>query len=75
MPQNFVMCDREQGLLLPPDLREWLPADRLARLVLDVVEELDLAAVYGAYRVDGWGSAAFEPDGDGRPVAVCVCAR
>lgn len=25
MGQNFVACDREQELLLPPSLREWLP--------------------------------------------------
>jgi hypothetical protein len=27
MPQNFLACDREQELLLPPSLREWLPED------------------------------------------------
>jgi hypothetical protein len=25
MPQNFLACDRDQELLLPPSLREWLP--------------------------------------------------
>jgi hypothetical protein len=24
MAQNFLTCDREQSLLMPPDLREWL---------------------------------------------------
>jgi hypothetical protein len=24
MAQNFIVCDREQELLLPPSLREWL---------------------------------------------------
>src|SRR6266480_3922730 len=37
MPQNFLGCDREQALLLPPSLREWLGDDHLAWLVLDVV--------------------------------------
>jgi hypothetical protein len=27
MPQNFLACDREQELLLPPRLREWLAED------------------------------------------------
>ena len=27
MPQNFIACDREQELLLPPSLRDWLPED------------------------------------------------
>jgi transposase len=59
--QNFLPCDREQELLLPPSLREWLPEDHLAWFVLDAVDEIDLSAFYGAYRDDGWGRAAFEP--------------
>ena len=59
MVQNFLTCDREQVLLLPPDLRDWLPADHLAWFVLDVVDELDLSAFLADYRVDGW--TAFVP--------------
>jgi hypothetical protein len=29
MAQNFIEGRREQGFLLPPDVREWLPADHL----------------------------------------------
>lgn len=61
MSQSFLSCDREQALLMPPSLREWLPADELAWCVLDVVEEMDLSAVYGEYRADGHGRAAFDP--------------
>jgi transposase len=61
VPQNFIDCDREQELLLPPSLREWLPDDHLAWLVLDAVDEIDLSAFYAAYREDGWGRAAFDP--------------
>jgi transposase len=61
VPQNFLSCDREQELLLPPSLREWLPEDHLAWFVLDAVDEIDLSAFYDAYRKDGWGRAAFEP--------------
>lgn len=61
MPQNFVACDREQELLLPPSLCDWLGEDHLAWLVLDAVEQIDLSAVYAAYRADGWGRAAFDP--------------
>src|ERR671911_327652 len=61
MPQNFVACDREQELLLPPSLREWLPDDHLAWLVLEAVGELDLSALYRAYRDDGHGRAALDP--------------
>src|SRR3954452_21757111 len=61
MPQNFLGCDREQAFLMPPDPRDWLPEGHLAWFVLASVEELDLAAFYASYRVDGWGRAAFEP--------------
>jgi transposase len=61
MAQNFLGCDREQALLMPPSLREWLPADHLAWFVLDAVGEMDLRAFYAAYRQDGWGRAAHDP--------------
>src|SRR3954447_13729368 len=61
MSQNFLACDREQELLLPPSLREWLPDDHLAWFVLAAVEEFDLAAFYAAYRQNGHGRAAHDP--------------
>lgn len=61
MPQNFIACDRDQTLLMPPDLREWLPEGHLAWFVLGAVEEMDLDRFYAAYRSDGHGRAAFEP--------------
>jgi hypothetical protein len=35
-------------LLLPPDLRDWLPEDHFAWLVIEVVDELDLEPFYCA---------------------------
>jgi len=61
MAQNFLSCDREQELLLPPGLRDWLPEEHLAWFVLESVAELDLSAFYGAYRDDGLGRAAHDP--------------
>jgi transposase len=61
MGQNFIEGRREQGFLLPPDVREWLPADHLAWFVIDAVAEMDLAGFYSAYRADGHGRAAYEP--------------
>jgi transposase len=61
MPQNFIESRREQGFLLPPDVREWLPADHLAWFVIEAVTGMDLDAFYGAYRADGHGRAAYEP--------------
>src|ERR671910_617890 len=61
MAQNFLTCDRDQSLLLPPDLRDWLPEDHLAWFVIEAIEELDLEAFYASYRADGHGRAAHEP--------------
>jgi transposase len=61
MAQNFIVCDREQELLLPPSLREWLAEGHLAWFVIDAVAEMDLAAFYAAYRRDGHGRAAHDP--------------
>jgi transposase len=61
MAQNFIACDREQELLLPPSLRDWLPAEHLAWFLLDAVAEMDLAGFYGSYRPDGHGRAAHDP--------------
>jgi transposase len=61
VPQNFIACDREQELLLPPSLSEWLPEDHLAWFVIDAVGELDLVAFLAAYRADGHGRAAHDP--------------
>jgi hypothetical protein len=55
MTQNFIGCDRDQALLLPPSLWDWLPEDHFARFLQDSVKVLDLSAFYGAYRADGHG--------------------
>jgi hypothetical protein len=60
MAQNFRLCDRDQALLMPPSLRDWLGQDELAWCVLDVVAEMDLSAIFGEYRADGHGRATKE---------------
>src|SRR5256885_7414354 len=61
MPQNFIESRREQGFLVPADVRDWLPADHLAWFVIDAVGQMNLSAFYGSYRGDGHGRAAYEP--------------
>jgi transposase len=71
MSHNFLPCEREQQLLMPTDLREWLPQDHLAWFVLDTVDELHLEPFLSAYREDGWGRAAHDPQ---MMVALCLYA-
>jgi transposase len=62
MPQNFLFPQRDQPLLLPVDMREWLPEDDLVFVVLDAVAALDLGGFRRRYRADGHGRAAFDPE-------------
>jgi len=49
-------------LLLPALLHDWLPDGHLARFVAELVETLDLSAIYGKYEEgDGRGLAAYDP--------------
>jgi transposase len=61
MAYNFLRGDRDQPFLLPPDLRDWLPAGHLAWFILDVVDQIDLAPFYRAHRDDGHGHPADDP--------------
>ena len=62
MAKGFLPYDVDQRLLLPPDMRAWLPEGHLALFVLDVVSELDLSAIYARYaRRDDRGRAGYHP--------------
>jgi thioredoxin reductase (NADPH) len=61
MAYNFLVGDRDQAFLLPPDLRDWLPADHLTWFILDVVDQLDLGPFLKAYRADGHGGPPTSP--------------
>lgn len=61
MAYSFSPVDREQLLLMPPSVAEWLPEDHLAWFVIDVVAELDVSSFLAAYRLDGRGGAAYDP--------------
>jgi len=62
MSKQFRDCHLDQLLLLPPSLQDWLPEGHLARFVAEVVETLDLSAIYARYEEgDGRGQAAYDP--------------
>lgn len=46
MSATYLSWNQGQTFLLPPSPDDWLPKDHLARFVLEVVERLDLSAIY-----------------------------
>ena len=59
MGPRFINLDRDTPLLLPPNLRDWVPADHLVHFVLDAVDGLDLRQVRVNTR--GTGSEQYPP--------------
>jgi transposase len=63
MAKGYRPVDRDQGFLLPPDMREWLGGDHPVFLVIRVVEEhLDTSAFHARRRTGGAGTAGYDPD-------------
>ena len=56
---NFIIADRETDYLFPPSMQGWLPEDHLARLVVEVVDQLDLSELTRQYA--GRRSQAHHP--------------
>jgi transposase len=61
MAKDFRYPDRDQGFLVPPDMREWLPVGHLVWLVIDVVGSLDLEAFRRKAKLGGAGRAPIDP--------------
>ena len=61
MSTTFRPYAPDQSLLLPPDVREWLPEGHLAHHISDLVDDLDLTVFYAPYEGDGRRNAPYEP--------------
>jgi len=59
MAARFVNIDYDTPLILPPNLRDWVPAGHLAHFILDAVEEMDLRQIKVNDR--GTGSEQYPP--------------
>jgi len=58
---RFRPYEPDQLLLLPPDLREWLPEDDLVYFLMDVTEQLDLSQINESYDGSQGGQPAYDP--------------
>lgn len=59
--KKFKECNRDQMYLLPPSLKDWLSEDHLAYFIIELVDHLDLSAVYASYGGDGRGQPPYDP--------------
>lgn len=57
----FKAYEPGQLYLLPPSVRDWLPDDHLAFFVDDIVDTLDLSAIWQEYEGDGRAHPAYWP--------------
>jgi transposase len=59
MAARLVNIDHDTPMLLPPDLRQWVPRDHLVHFIMDAVGELDLRRVRVNER--GSGNEQYPP--------------
>lgn len=61
MAYEFVGMDRDQQLLMPPSVAEWVPEDHPVRFVVEVVDVLDLSVLVAKHPLGGAGRRAYHP--------------
>lgn len=62
MAKHYLPVRRDELMLLPPDVRDWLPVDHVVWFLLDVVGALDTSALRRRARLGGAGRAPYDPD-------------
>jgi transposase len=62
MAKGYRPVRRDQPFLLPPDMREWLPAEHPVWLVIAAVGQLDTGGFHAGRRTGGAGAAGYDPD-------------
>jgi transposase len=58
---RFLPYEPEKPLLLPPDMRTWLPDDHLALFISDLVDSLDFSEIVDKYLHLEGGHPAYHP--------------
>ena len=61
MTAHFKAYDLDQLLLLPPDMRQWLPQDDVVYFIIDIVNQLDLREILSRYDNSKGGQPAYHP--------------
>jgi len=61
LKRTYRRYDPEQTRLMPTDLREWLPDDHLSLFIDELVNALDLSAIYAYFERSDRGSPPYDP--------------
>lgn len=61
MSKTYRPYEQNQLLLLPPNMREWLPAGHMAYFLSDVIDQLDISGIERVYEEDLRGYAPYHP--------------
>jgi transposase len=61
MAKTYRPYAPNQDLLLPPSLRDWLPADHLVYFVSDLIDHVDLSAITRVYEAEERGYPPYHP--------------
>jgi len=60
--RDYVPTRRDELLLLPPDVREWLPKGHLVWFLLDLIERMDTSVLHRRSKLGGAGRAPYDPE-------------
>jgi transposase len=60
--REYLPSRRDQPMLLPPDVRDWLPADHVVWFLLDAVAAMDTAVLHRRAKLGRSGRAPYDPD-------------
>ena len=67
MGERFRAYSRDQGFLLPPSMKDWLPEGDLAYFIGELVDSLDLSEIERYYQVKGTGEGVRGKANSGQP--------
>lgn len=62
MARDYRSVDRDTPFLLPPDMRDWLPAGHLVLFIMDVLARLDTSVLHTRSKRGGTGRQGYDPE-------------
>jgi len=60
--KRYVRLRRDDLMLMPVDVRDWLPVDHVVWFLLDAVEAMDTSSVHRRAKLGGAGRSPYDPD-------------